>query len=261
MKLNGVGTGQLQQIERNKSEQMQKLATGKRVNSAADDAAALQIIDRLQAQQNGQYQAIRNASDGISYTQIADSAFAGISDNVQRIETLSLQAGSGVLGASERAAIQNEIAQLQTGIQDTLSNTTFAGKKVFSGESVQFQIGANAQQTQAVSITDGSFLNGIMAVDVSTPAGAQSALDVTKQAQEDIGTNRAALGASQNGFEAGIRNLTQQTISSAASQSRIQDTDYAQAVAQKTSSDIISQASIALRGQANQQAASVLSLL
>ena len=261
MKLEATGSQQLQQLERVKSEQLQKLATGKRVNSAADDAAALQIIDRLQAQQNGQYQAIRNAYDGISYTQIAESAYSGISESVQRIETLSLQAGNGALGDTERSVLQNEIIELQQGIQDTLSNTTFAGQNLFSGEEVHFQIGADAEQTQSVTSNDGSFLNAVLAIDVSTKAGAQAALDVTKQARDEIDINRTALGASQNALAAGVRNLTQQNVATAASQSRIQDADYAQLIAQKTSNDILSQASIALRGQANQQASSVLSLL
>ena len=240
---------------------LEQLATGKRVNSAADDAAALQIIDRLQAQQNGQNQAIRNAYDGISYAQVAEGALSGVNDSVARIEELALQAGSGALTDADRSAIQEEISQLQTGISETFDNTTFGGAALFDGNDVTFQVGADANQTQSLNPGDNTVVSNVLTIDVSTQAGAQAAISVTQQARDDINSNRASLGASQNAFEQNIRGLTNNAINIAESQSRIQDTDYAQAVSQQTANDILSQAAIALRGQANQNASQVLGLL
>lgn len=240
---------------------LEQLAGGKRINSASDDAAALQIIDRLQAQQNGQNQAIRNAYDGISYAQVAEGALAGVNESVSRIEQLSLQAANGALTDADRSAIQDEITQLQEGITDTYDNTTFGGAKLFDGNDVTFQMGADANQTQSLNPGDNSVVSNVLAIDVSTQAGAQAAINVTQQARDDINSNRASLGASQNAFEQNIRGLTNNAINVAASQSRIQDTDYAQAISKQTANDILTQASIALRGQANQNASQVLGLL
>ncbi|WP_372766451.1 flagellin [Pseudoalteromonas sp.] len=240
---------------------LEQLASGKRVSSASDDAAALQIIDRLQAQQNGQNQAIRNAYDGISYTQVAEGALASVNESVSRIEQLSLQAANGALTDQDRSAIQEEISQLQTGITETYENTSFGGAKLFDGNDVTFQVGADANQTQRLNPGDNSVVSNVLSIDVSTQAGAQAAISVTQQARDDINSNRANLGGSQNAFEQNIRSLTNNAVNVAASQSRIQDADYANLVSQKTANDILSQASIALRGQANQSASQALGLL
>ena len=240
---------------------MEQLATGKKVNSAADDAAALQIIDRLQAQQNGQNQAIRNAYDGISLTQVAEGALGGVNDSVARIEELSLQAANGALSDVDRSAIQDEIAQLQEGITDTFKNTTFAGKALFSGDDINFQTGPDANQTQNLNAGDDSVISNVLTIDVSTQAGAQAAISLTQQAREDINSNRASLGASQNAFEQTIRGLTNNAINVAASQSRIQDADYAQVISKQTANNILSQGQIAIQAQANQNASQILNLL
>lgn len=240
---------------------LEQLASGKRVNSASDDAAALQIIDRLQAQQNGQNQAIRNSYDGISLAQVAEGALGGVNDSVARIEELALQAGSGALTDADRSAIQEEISQLQEGITDTFNNTTFGGADVFTGNDVSFQTGPDANQIQNLNAGDSSVVNDVLNIDVSTQAGAQAAISVTQQARDDINSNRASLGASQNAFEQNIRGLTNNAVNVAASQSRIQDADFASILSQKMANDILSQASIALRGQANQSADQVLGLL
>jgi flagellin len=240
---------------------LEQLASGKRVNSASDDAAALQIIDRLQAQQNGQNQAIRNSYDGISLAQVAEGALGGVNESVARIEELSLQAANGALTDADRSAIQDEITQLQEGITDTFENTTFGGAPVFTGDDISFQTGADANQTKNISAGDSSVVNDVLNIDVSTQAGAQAAISVTQQARDDINSNRASLGASQNAFEQNIRGLTNNAVNVAASQSRIQDADFASILSQKTANDILSQASIALRGQANQSGDQVLGLL
>ncbi len=261
MKIGSSVADQLGQTTNKLNSTNEKLASGKRVNSAADDAAGLQIIDRLTAQQNGYVQASRNAYDGISYSQVADSALAGVNGAVARIRELSIQAGNGALNDSDRAALQEEVGQLQSQIGETLKNTTFGGKEIFNGEQVSFQIGADAVTTQSVAPADTSFVAGINSIDISTQAGAQSAIQAADDASKSVNQQRTQLGAFENTLSSTIRGLGTQRENIAASQSRIQDADYAREVSQQTANDILAKASIAIRGQANQNAASVLGLL
>lgn len=239
----------------------QQLASGKRVNSAAVDAAALQIIDRLTSQQNGYTQASRNAYDGISYAQVSESALGNVNDAVSRIRELSIQAGNGALNDSDRQALQDEVSQLQEEIGTTLEQANFAGKPLFNGQNVSFQIGADAAQSNTYSAPNSDFLSAINSVDISTQAGVESALQVADDAAQLVNEQRSQLGAFENALSSNIRSLSQQNENIAASQSRIQDADYARVVSERTSNDILNQASIALRGQANQNAAAILGLL
>lgn len=261
MKIQSPATNFLNQTQQTSNKLAEQLATGKKVNSAADDAAALQIIDRLTSQQNGYSQAVNNAYDGISYSQATESNLSGVNDAVSRIRELSIQAGNGALNDSDRAALQEEVVQLQGQITETFENANFAGKPLFDGQSVSFQVGPDANTNQTINPSDGSFASVISTIDISTQAGAQTAIDISSQASEEINAQRAELGAFQNTLASTIKGLGTQQVNIAASQSRIQDTDYAQAVSQQVSSDILAQASIALRGQANQSAESILGLL
>lgn len=261
MKIQSPATNFLNQTQQTSNKLAEQLATGKKVNSAADDAAALQIIDRLTSQQDGYGQAVRNAYDGISYSQVTESSLSGVNDAVSRIRELSIQAGSGALNDSDRAALQEEVVQLQSQINETFENASFGGKPLFDGQPVSFQVGPDANTTQTTTPSDGSFASVISTIDISTQAGAQAAIDISDQAAEEINGQRAELGAFQNTLASTIKRLGTQQTNIAASQSRIQDTDYAQAISQQASNDILAQASIALRGQANQSAESILGLL
>jgi len=251
----------LNQTQQTSNKLAEQLATGKKVNSAADDAAALQIIDRLTSQQDGYGQAVRNAYDGISYSQVTESSLSGVNDAVSRIRELSLQAGNGALSDNDRASLQEEVVQLQSQITETFENASFGGKPLFDGQSVSFQVGPDANTTQKTTPSDGSFAAAIVTIDISTQAGAQAAIDISNQASDEINAQRAELGASQNTLASTIKGSGTQQENIAASKSRIQDTDYAQAISQQVSNDILTNASIALRGQANQSAESILSLL
>ncbi|MGS0534973.1 flagellin N-terminal helical domain-containing protein [Pseudoalteromonas sp. SaAl2] len=261
MKIQSPNTSLLSQTQQTSNKLAEQLATGKKVNSAADDAAALQIIDRLTSQQDGYGQAVRNAYDGISYAQVTESSLSGVNDAVSRIRELSIQAGNGALSDSDRAALQEEVVQLQSQITETFENANFAGKPLFDSQSVSFQVGPDANTTQTTMPSDGSFATVISTIDISTQAGAQAAIDISDQAADEINAQRAELGAFQNTLASTIKGLGTQQENIAASQSRIDDTDYAQAISQQISNDILSQASIALRGQANQSAESILGLL
>ena len=256
-------TSLLQQIQNKQESILEKLSSGKRINSAADGAAAQQIIDRLTTQVEGNRQSISNAFDGVSLTQVAEGGLAGITEDVNRIRELSIQSGNGLLTDSDRQAIQSEVTQLQDNISQTIEQTEFAGKSLLSSDgNIDFQIGANAGQKIGVATQDvAASLNDILNVDLSTAQGAEDAIAVADDAAEFVDSARADLGATQNQFESAARNLTQTDINVSAARSRIQDTDFAQATSENAAASILSQTSLAVQGIANQQQGQVLSLL
>lgn len=258
-----ISQSPLQQLQQRQETIFERLASGRRINGAADGAAAQQIIDRLTSQVEGNRQAITNAFDGISLTQVAEGGLSGVTDSVQRIRELSVQAGNGLLSDGDRNAIQAEISQLQEGISQTIENTNFGGQQLLTEDSsLSFLVGANGGQNIDVATTDiASGLNDILNVDVSTAAGAQNALEVADAAQDFIGSTRSDLGATANRFESAARNLAVADENVAAARSRIQDLDFAQGVSESVAVGVQSQASIAVQAQANQQRSAVLSLL
>jgi flagellin len=253
----------LQQVQVKQESILEKLSSGKRINSAADGVAAQQIIDRLTTQAEGNRQSISNAFDGVSLTQVAEGGLAGINQDVNRIRELSVQSGNGLLSDSDRQAIQSEVTQLQENISHTIEQTEFAGKSLLSSDgNIDFQVGANGGQKMGVATQDvAAGLNDILNVDLSTAQGADDALALADTATEFIGSARADLGANQNQFESAARNLTKTDLNVSAARSRIQDTDFAQAASENVAAGILSQASLAVQGMANQQQGQVLSLL
>ncbi|GAC34377.1 flagellin N-terminal helical domain-containing protein [Paraglaciecola polaris] len=253
----------LQQVQQKQESIFEKLASGKKVNSAADGAAAQQIIDRLTSQVEGNRQSVTNAYDGVSLAQVAESGLSGINNDVSRIRELSVQAGNGILSDSDRQAIQAEVTQLQDNISQTIEQTEFGGKSLLNSDSsIEFQVGANAGQKIGVETKDvAASLSDVLNIDLTTAQGAEDALAVADEAAEFVDSVRADLGATQNQFESAARNLTQSNVNVAAARSRIQDTDYAQATAESASASILGQASISVQAQANQQQGQVLSLL
>jgi len=253
----------LQQVQNKQNSLMEKLASGKRINSASDGAAAQQIIDRLTSQVEGNRQSISNAYDGVSLAQVAEGGLSGISNDVNRIRELAVQAGNGILSDSDRQAIQSEITQLQDNIQRTTEQTEFGGKPLLSSDGdIDFQVGANAGQKISVGTQDiSSGLSDILSVDVSTASGAADALKAADDAVGFVGSARADLGAVQNRFESAARNLSNADVNVSAARSRIQDTDFAQATSELASANILNQSTISVQAQANQQRGQVLSLL
>ena len=255
-------TSLLQQVQEKQTSLMEKLASGKRINSAADGAAAQQIIDRLTSQVEGNRQAINNAYDGISLAQVAESGLSGISDDVNRIRELTLQAGSGVLNDADRQAIQSEITQLQDNISQTIDQTTFGGRPLLSAEGeINFQVGANPDQSVGVRTSDvAGNLSGILNIDI-TSGDLDAALQAADEAVESVGGFRADLGATHNALASTARNLSEADVNVSAARSRIQDLDYAQAVSENISNSVLGQAATSVQAQANQQQGQVLALL
>lgn len=253
----------LQQVQKKQNTLMEQLASGKRINSAADGAAAQQIIDRLTSQTEGNRQAISNAYDGISLAQVAEGGLAGINEDVNRIRELTIQSGNGLLSDSDRRAIQAEVTQLQDNISQTIEQTNFAGKPLLAEDgNIDFQVGANPGQQIGVGTQDiAAGLSDILSVDLSSSQGVEDALAAADSAIEFVGSARSDLGATQNRLESTARNLAQTDENVAAARSRIQDTDFAQATADSAAAQIQGQAAISVQALSNQQQGQVLSLL
>lgn len=245
----------------------QRLSSGFRINSAADDAAGLQISNRLTSQIQGLDQAIRNANDGISLSQVAEGAMDEITTALQRIRVLSVQSQNGINSSGDRLALQKEVSALKTEISRIATTTQFGGVKLLDGTySSTFLVGANAGQTISVNISraNGGFgtsgLN-LATLSIATLAGASAALTSIDSAITIIDSKRADLGAIQNRFQATIRNLSNIVENVSSARSRIKDTDFARETAELTRSQILQQASTTILSQANQRPQSALSLL
>ena len=259
---NDGGLSLMEQIQLRQIQRLEQLASGQRINSAADGAAAQQIIDRLTSQVEGNRQAISNSFDGISLAQVAEGGLSGINDDANRIRELTVQAGTGILSDADRQAIQSEISQLQDNISQTVEQTNFAGQPLLSQDgSISFQVGSNAGQQIDVNTQNlNDQLQGILNVDV-TSQSTEDALAAADAAIETVGASRSELGATQNRFESTARNLAQTDVNTAAARSRIADTDFAQATSDLAAANTLNQSTISVQAQANQQQGQVLALL
>ena len=264
------------------SKSLEKLSSGLRINRAADDAAGLAISEGLRAQIGGTKQAIRNAQDGISVAQTAEGALTETTSILQRMRDLAVQsANGGSVDDNAKAASQKEFAQLQTEL-DRIAKTTKFGSQALLDTTYKgdFQVGANntaddritidlsAATITANGVADGSGIKaldstglGVVADDISTQAGAQTAMDNIDKALKGVSNVRADLGAVQNRFEHTINNLSVASENLSAAESRIRDTDMAQEMTSFTRSQILQQAGVSMLAQANQMPQSVLKLL
>ena len=253
----------IQQSQQKQESLFEKLASGKKVNSAADDAAALQIIDRLTSEVEGNRQAISNVYDGISLAQVAEGGLGSITSDVDRIRELTLQSGSGALTDIDRSAIQDEISQLQSNISSTIEQTNFAGKPLLAQDgALSIQAGAGAVQTIDVETQDiAAKISDVLAIDLTAGTSVEDALNAADTAIETIGGARGNLGATLNRFESAAQNLTQGSISAAQSRSRLQDLDIAQASSELAANDVRQRAATTIQAQSNQRQDQVLALL
>ncbi len=244
----------------------QRLSSGFRINSAADDAAGLQISNRLTSQINGLNQGISNANDGISLAQTAEGAMEEITNALQRIRTLAIQSQNGINSSGDRAALQKEVSALKTEINRIASTTQFGGVNLLDGKySSTFLVGANAGQTISVNIsrTNGYGTSGlsITPLSVASTGLASAAITSVDAAIEAIDSKRADLGAIQNRFQSTIRNLSNIVENISSARSRIRDTDFAKETAEMTRAQILQQAGTTILSQANQRPQAALSLL
>ncbi|MCC5824980.1 flagellin [Alkalimonas sp.] len=244
-----------------------RLSSGFRINSAADDAAGLQISNRLTSQVNGLDQAARNANDGISLAQVAEGAMDEITNSLQRIRVLAIQAQNGINNSADRAALQKEVTQLKLEISRIAQTTQFGKQNLLTGTySAVFLVGANAGQNININLSRagggyGTSGLGLSNLSVSSVGGASAALAALDSAIAVIDGTRADLGAIQNRFQATIRNLTNISENVAGARSRIRDTDFAKETAELTRTQILQQTSTTVLAQANQRPQAALSLL
>ncbi len=260
---NSSSTALIGQIQEKQDNLFEKLASGKKVNNALDDASAQQIIDRLTSEVEGNRQSLNNVHDGISVAQVAEGGLGSINDDVNRIRELTLQSGNGVLSSGDRRAIQSEITQLQENISQTIEQTNFAGKPLLSENgSLEFQSGSSPGQSISVNTQDvAAQLNDVLAIDITSGTSVEDALNAADSALESIGGARGEFGASLSRLESTARSLIKGNVNAAEARTRIESVDYAQAVSERTINDIRSQAALTVQAQANQQQSQVLSLL
>jgi len=255
----------------NQSEQqtaVQRLSTGKRINSAKDDAAALAIVARFAEQILGSNQATRNTSDGVSLAQTAEGGIQEISSNLQRLREIAVQSGNDTLSASDRQSLQNEFQTVQSEIQRVTGSTEFNGVQVIgSNQSLTFQVGPNAGPENQITVStvdvanDANVNPAITTAAVDTAANANNALSSIDTAIGRVAEIRSDFGTTQNRFESVVRSNQNASENLSAARSRIEDADYAQQTANLSRSLILQQSNLAMLAQANANPSRVLSLL
>lgn len=252
---------------------MERLSTGKRINSAKDDAAGLAIATSMTSQVKGMSQGIRNANDGISLAQTAEGALAEVTNMVQRVRELAVQSASETYAASDRTNMQKEVDQLATQINDVMANTKFNGVAIFdtgtanAGAARTVNIQASADSGDQIALTIdalnvASMHDGTDVVaDVSDTTGAAATITATDTLLTAVNGARATLGAGQSRLESAVNGLNSNITNLSDARSRIEDTDYSAETTALAKSQILSQASSAMLAQANQSQQNVLSLL
>jgi len=256
---------------------MERLSTGRRINSAKDDAAGMAIATSMTAQVRGMSQAIRNANDGISLAQTAEGALNEVTNMLQRVRELAVQASSATYSADDQKKMQLEVADLTAQITDVLDKTKFNGVALFetgaTAPTTNFDIQVGANTAEKITINkshiDKTNLNTTAAtgfkVDGADAAtgrtNAQSTITNVEAALGTVNTARAELGAKQSRLESAINNLSSNVTNLSDARSRIEDADYSAETTAMAKAQILSQASTAMIAQANQSQQNVLSLL
>lgn len=251
------------------NDSMAKLASGSRINKAADDAAGLAISEGLKAQIRSASQAQRNANDGISMVQTAEGGLNEIGNIVVRLRELGIQAASDTVGETERGMLNKEVQQLKSEIQRIASVTTWGTTKLLDGSTpnFDFQVGLynNAEEDRISFVASENVATldalGLSGIDFSNKEGAQEALTMLDAAQTSVSGTRANLGALQNRLTSTVDNLGVAQENMSAANSRIRDTDVAQASSEMTRNNILLQAGTSTLAQANQSNQLALKLI
>ncbi len=248
---------------------MAQLASGSRINKAADDAAGLAISENLKAQIRSASQAQRNANDGISMVQTAEGGLNEIGNIIVRLRELGIQASSDTVGDTERGFVNKEVQQLKNEIQRIASVTTWGSTKLLDGSTpdFDFQVGVrNNAEEDRITFHAGENVAtldalGLAGVDYTSKEGAQTALEMLDVAQTQVNGTRANLGALQNRLTSTVDNLGVAQENMSAANSRIRDTDVAQASSEMTRNNILLQAGTSTLAQANQVNSLALKLI
>ncbi|MFV2055954.1 MAG: flagellin [Thiohalomonadales bacterium] len=247
---------------------LQRLSSGLRVNSAKDDAAGLAIAERMNSQVRGLTVGIRNANDGISLSQTAEAALGSVTESLQRMRELAVQAVNGTNSTTDRASLDSEFQALDTELTRVINGTEFNNIAILSGGAGQttFQIGANTGVNNQISVTttnmatDGT-ITTINSAAVTTAATASASIASIDAALTKVNTERGTLGAAQSSIESAIRSLSATRENISAARGRIMDADFAVETSNLTRTQILQQAGIAMLSQANSAPQVALSLL
>jgi flagellin len=277
-----IAQSALMRNERSLSSAMEQLSTGKKINSAADNASGLAISTRMTSQIRGLDQAVRNANDAISMISTAEGALDEITAMLQRMRELAVQSGTGTTSTEDRDYLNQEYTHLLAEIERVANNTQWNGRDILDGNaagsgqgtSVAFQVGMNPSQTISVGFGDftsagngvmtslnGYTLNSGSSSIASSITAASNVITAADVALEAVSTQRATFGAVSNRLTHAIDNLTNVKTEAEAARSRILDTDYAQSTSELARTQIIQQAGTAMLAQANQLPSTVLALL
>ena len=254
------------------SQSIQRLSSGMRINSAADDAAGLGISESLSADIKSLGQAQQNANDAVSLSQVAEGGMSQMQDIVSRMRQLAVESSNSTLGSTQRGYIQTEFTQLSSEINRISSTTNFNGQNLLDGSAssgLTFQVGIYNTSNDRLSMsitrlavsTLGSTSLHLASCSLSTATNAQAALGAFDAAINQLSTSRANLGAVQNRMQVAISNLSTTTTNLTAANSGITDTDIAAETAQMTQENILQQAGISVLSQANQIPSAALKLL
>ncbi len=261
---------QLKKSQADLAQSLQKLSTGRRINKASDDASGMVIANKLASQADGYAQAIRNANDAVSITQIADGALEQATELVQGIRVKAVQAAGIAQSPQSRQAIQAEISKSLTTLKDIAQNTSFNGQKLLSGTFTgkSFQVGAASGETVEISIgsidpsqiTDDA-LGSVSDLDVTTEEGAQNAIALADAALDYISGERARVGSYQNRLESTINNLSNARINTLSAESDIRDLDFAEESTHLNRIKMLAKSRAFAQNQANITAGRIVDIL
>ncbi|MBY9062746.1 flagellin FliC [Sphingomonas yunnanensis] len=246
---------------------MERLSTGKRINSAKDDAAGLAISNSMTSQIRGMSQGIRNANDGISMAQTAEGALGEVSNMLQRMRELTVQAANGTYASTDTDSIRAEQAALKAQISSIVTTTSFNGKKLFdtaAATGFSIQTGANSGDTvtlKSVDFGDAASKLNIVTTKTFADAANSASLGDYDAAIAEVSGARASLGSSQNRLESAVNNATANVTNLSDARSRIEDADFSTETTALAKSQILNQASTAMLAQANQSQQGVMKLL
>jgi flagellin len=248
---------------------LEKLASGSRINRAADDAAGLAISEKMKASIRSIRQDVRNANDGISMIQTAEGGMNEVGNILIRFRELSIQAASDTIGDTERGFIDKEVQQLKQEVDRIAQSTQFNDHKLLNGEggTMDIQVGLNNVPDQDRYQYDVAKTNatasalGISSVSTATKSDAQDNLSKIDDAIVQLTANRAELGALQNRLQSTVSNLNIYDENLSSAKSQIRDVDMASETAELTKNNILSTAGTAVLSQANQNNMLALKLI
>lgn len=241
-----------------------RLSSGLRITTAGDDAAGLEISERLRSKVRAFAVAGRNTQDGISLTQTAEGALNEVNNSLSRLRELATQSANGTLGTTERTTLNNEFSEIVAEIDRIATSTEFNGIQLLDGSSTtaDFQVGIDAGDTISVNLQDTTATTlGLTGLDVTSAANASAAITGIETAINAVNSARGELGASQNRLQSAFTTTQVQRENLSAAESRIRDVDVASETADLTRNGILQQAAVAILSQANSQPQLALNLL